>query len=299
MVDAGRRINPKIRFYALVYFAQPWADFIERFGELVDGVVAAYPKSRLQVGNALAYLNDEPHGATAIVDFPRTKSSRSGDRGMIQADLRVTDPAKASVSFYWDSGDHGDNHGYHQAVVRVDGRTVWQTDTAESAGDAGDHVVDVDLARYVRRGQRVQIEIGIVEQRGVSHYPLIARFDDIRLTGFDTPTEMASERLFTRRATGAFTVNLQHASQGHGRFKIPMILMPAGEPEEHEKRYPEPGTPRNIARKIEICLNLLAAGRVEGVVTYCLPKMPGDPTFQAARQEFQRGAEAVRIAPQD
>jgi hypothetical protein len=299
MVEAGRRINPKIKFYALVYFAQPWADFIERFGTLVDGVVAAYPKSRLQVGNALAYLNDEPHGATAIIDFPRTKSSRAGDRGTVLADLRVTDPAKASVSFYWDSGDHGDNRGYHQAVVRVDGRTVWQTDTAESAGDGGDHVVDIDLERHVRRGKTVQLEIGIVEQRGVSHYPLIARFDDIRLTGFDTPTGMASERFFTRRATSAFTVDLLPASQGGGRFKIPMILMPAGEPEQHEKRYPESGTPRNIARKIEMCINLLSAGRVEGVVTYCLPKETGDSTFQAARQEFRRGAEAVRIAPQD
>jgi hypothetical protein len=296
MVDEGRRINPRIKFYPLVYFGQPWADFMERFGALIDGVVAAYPKSRLQVGNALAYLNDEPHGASVFVEFPKSKPSRPGDKGTVIADLRVVDPANASVSFYWDDGDHGNQRGYHQAVVRVDGRTVWQTDTAETAGDGGDRVIDVDLSRYVRRGQLARIEIGIIEQRGVSKYPVTARFDDIRLTGFDTPTEMASERLWTRRATGAFTVEVYPASHATGRFKIPMILMPAGEAEQHEKRYPEPGTPRNIAKKIEMCLNLVRTGRVEGVVTYCLPKTPNDPIYTAVREEFRRAAEALRAA---
>jgi hypothetical protein len=296
MVDAGRRINPRLKFYPLVYFGQPWADFTERFGTLVDGVVAAYPKSRLQVGNALCYLNDQPHGASAIVDFPRSKPSQAGDKGTIIADLRVVDPANAGVSFYWDDGDHGDTRGYHMAVVRVDGRTIWRTDTAEIAGDGGDRVIDLSLSRYVRRGQVARIELGIVEQRGVSKYPLTARFDDIRLTGFDTPTEMASEKLWSRRETGAFTVDLFPASRDTGRFKIPMILMPAGEAEQHEKRYPESGTPRNIAGKVEMCLNLVRTHRVEGVVTYCLPKTPGDPIYNAVRQEFRRAADALRAA---
>src|SRR5258706_662676 len=162
MVDAGRHINPRIKFYPLVYFGQPWADFTERFGALVDGVVAAYPKSRLQVGNALAYLNDQPHGAYVIVDFPKSKPSRPGDKGTIFADLRVTDPANASISFYWDDGDHADQRGYHQAVVRVDGRAIWQTDTADTAGDGCDRVIDLDLSRYVRRGQLTRIAIGII-----------------------------------------------------------------------------------------------------------------------------------------
>ena len=293
MVDAGRRINPRLKFYPLVYFGQPWAEFTDRFGTLVDGVVAAYPNSRLQVGNALCYLNDQPHGASAIVDLPR-KPTQPGDKGTIIADLRVVDPADAGVSFYWDDGDHGDTRGYHQAVVRVDGRTIWRTDTAEIAGDGGDRVIDLSLSRYVRRGQTVRIEIGIIEQRGVSKYPLTARFDDISLTGFDTPTEMASERLWSRRQTGPFTVDLFPAARQTSRFKIPMILMPAGEAEQHEKRYPESGTPRNIASKVEMSLNLVRTHRIEGVVTYCLPKSPGDPIYNAVRQQYQRAADALR-----
>jgi hypothetical protein len=41
-------------------------------------------------------------------------------------------------------------------------------------------------------------------------------------------------------------------------------------------------------------LDLVRDGRVEGVVTYCLPKEPGDPTFNAVRQEFVRAADALR-----
>jgi hypothetical protein len=293
MVAAGKRINPKLKFYPLVYFGQPWELFTERFGKLVDGVVAAYPKSRVQVGNALAYLNGQPHGATATVELPRT-SSRAGDKGSIVTELRVVDPANASVSFYWDSGDHGDNHGYHMAFVRVDGRLIWQTDTAELAGDGGDRVVDLDLSRVVRRGEDARIEIGIVERKGVSKYAVTARFDDIRLTGFDTRGEMVSERSWKKRTAGAFQVNIYPAASERRELHLPMILMPAGEAEQHEKRYPEAGTPRNIARKVAMSLDLVRDGRVEGVVTYCLPKEPGDPIYDAVRQEYRRAADALR-----
>jgi hypothetical protein len=75
-----------------------------------------------------------------------------------------------------------------------------------------------------------------------------------------------------------------------------MILMPAGEAEQHEKRYPESGTARNIGRKVEMSLNLVRTHRVEGVVTYCLPKTPGDPIFNAVRQEYGRAADALRAS---
>jgi hypothetical protein len=291
IVAAGRDVNPRLKFYPLVYFQQPWADFVERFGPLVDGVVAAYPKSRVQVGNALAYLNDEPHGATAIVDYPRTTPSRPGDKGSITADLKLLDANDATVSFYWDDSDKGDERGYHSAFVRVDGRQVWQADTA---GEVGDHVVEVDLSRFVRGRDRVRLEIGVYEQKGVQRYPVTVRIDDIRLTGFDTP-EMASEKLWARRTTGAFTVDLQPSSaKRHGRFRLPMILMPAGEAEQHEKRYPEAGTPRAIADKVGLSLDLVRDGRVEGVVTYCLPKGADDPIFTAVKREFRRATDALR-----
>lgn len=288
MVNAGKAINPEIKFYPLVYFQQPWSEFMQRFSTLVDGVVAAYPKSRVQVGNALAYLNGDAHGATAIVDFPRSKPSRPGDKGSIWADLRVDDPDDATISFYWDDTDQSNNRGYHQAFVKVDGRIVWQADTA---GESADRVVNVNLARFVRGKDRVRVELGVYEERGVSKYPVTVRLDDIRLTGFDTVNEMASDKLWSRKATGAFTVDLLPSRQEPARVKLPMILMPAGEGDQYEKRYPDPGTPRNVASKVRMSLDLVRDNRVEGVITYCLPK--DGPTYEAVGNEFRRAAEAL------
>ncbi len=46
MVDAGRQVNPKIKFYPLMYFQTPWIEFTSRFGMLIDGCVICYPKSK-------------------------------------------------------------------------------------------------------------------------------------------------------------------------------------------------------------------------------------------------------------
>lgn len=296
MVDAGKAINPQLKFYPLVYFQQPWDDFTRRFGDLVDGVVAAYPKSRAQVHNALAYLNDQPHGASVIVDLPRSKPSSADDKGIIWGDFKVSRANRAGISFYFDDSDTTGNRGYHTAFVRVDGEIVWQRDTAASAGN---RVVAIDLSKEARGRAEVRVELGVLEERGVARYPVTVHFDDIQMRGFDLPIERASEKLWSRKATGPFEVDLFRASEGKGRYQLPMILMPAGEPEQHEKRYPEAGTPRNIANKLEMSLNLVREGKVEGVVTYCLPKGPGDPTFKAARLEYRRAADALRIAPGD
>jgi hypothetical protein len=284
MVDAGRAVNPRLKFYPLVYFPQPWEDFLQRFGDMVDGVVTAYPKSRVQVGNALCYLNGQPHGATAIVDLARSASTRPGDRGAVAADLNISDPENATISFYWDVTDAPSNRGYHEAYVRVDGRVIWEADTAASKDD---RVVYLNLAKFVGGRRSVRVELGVYEDRGVSKYPVTVRFDDIRVTGCDSP-EMSPAKLWTRRSSGNFDVQVYPARQDPVRLKLPMILMPAGEGEQHEKRYPEAGTPRNVAAKVAMCLGLLRDGRVEGVVTYCMPK--DGPMFEAIGNEFRRAA---------
>jgi hypothetical protein len=296
MVNAGRQINPKIKFYSLVYFQQPWNDFIDRFAGLVDGVVAAYPKSRAEIANALSYLNDQPRGISAIVNFPRATTSSVGDQGMIWADLKVIDPENAAISFYCDDSDTTGKRGFHNAFVRVDGQIVAQTDTADRVGD---HPTVLKLKDLVRGQQSVRVEIGVIERHGVARYPVSVTFDDIRLTGFDTPSETSTDKLWTRKTTGAFQMDLYPSSSGNRRSALPMILMPAGEAEQHEKRYPESGTPHNIANKVEMSLNLVRERKVEGVVTYCLPKNADDPIFDAVREEYRRAANALRIAPQE
>ncbi|GGY27456.1 hypothetical protein GCM10008098_20660 [Rhodanobacter panaciterrae] len=58
MVEAGKAINPKIKFYPLMYFTHQMDDeqFINTWSQLIDGVVAAYPANRAAVENSLALL---------------------------------------------------------------------------------------------------------------------------------------------------------------------------------------------------------------------------------------------------
>jgi len=292
MTKAGKAVNPKLKFYPLCYFGQAWKDFVDEFGPLVDGVVAAYPKSRLHVGNALAYLNDEAHGASAMVQFPRRTPSKPGDKGAVSGEFRVTDEREATLSFYWDDDNRTEQRGYHEAFVKVNDRVVWQTDTA---GDTEDHVVEIPLGRHAGRGGRVRIEIGVMETRGVGHYPIRVKFDDIRITGADTPGEMTSEKHWKPGPVGAFEVDVTPGSRGQtGRFSIPMIVMPAGEAAQHRKRYPEEGRPAEVAAKTRIGVEMMLAGRVEGVVTYCLPKAKADPIFDAVAEEYRHGWKGIR-----
>ena len=198
----------------------------------------------------------------------------------------MIDPARASLSFYWDTDNRTETRGFHMAFVRINGTRVWQTDTA---GDTEDRVIEVGLEKFARKDRTVHVEIGVVDVRGVSHYPLAVKIDDIRVTGCDTAGEMTSERLWRPTVAGAFEVRVLPASKETGRFSIPMIVMPSGEAVQHEKRYPDRGTPRNIAARTRIGIDLMLEGRVQGVVTYCLPKEKEADIFDAVKAEYRRG----------
>lgn len=84
MVEAGKAINPDIKFYPLMYYRQFGLDFVEKLAPIVDGTVAAYPKDREQIERALTFLNDEyvlPARATVV--FPAPMPSNVGDHGFL------------------------------------------------------------------------------------------------------------------------------------------------------------------------------------------------------------------------
>jgi len=127
MVRAGQKINPKLKFCPLMYFQTPWVEFINRFGNLVDGVVICYPKSEAGIRNAATYLTDRRHGPTAIVELGRHKGAARGDGASITFDANMTDPNEAEISFYYDvTDDIEGNSSSIYATVRIDGKTVWQ-----------------------------------------------------------------------------------------------------------------------------------------------------------------------------
>jgi hypothetical protein len=285
MVAAGREINPRIKFYPQLYFEQPWAKFMERFGDLIDGAVVAYPASEAEIDNALNYLRDRSHGISFVAGFPKKEPALVGDGASISADLRVTDARHASLSFYWDHTDRSDLAGFRQGYVRVNGRTIW-------SGDAGsrstDRHVRLDLSSFAAGRRSLHIEMGVTVTRK-ARFPLTTRIDDIRLTGLAEPDASNYRDVWRMRHVERIPVELSPPSgRRTGRFELPMILMPSAEVYEHEMRFSEPASAQNVARKLELCLDAVRDGKAQGVITYCAPKDAADPLFKVVRDAYAR-----------
>jgi hypothetical protein len=124
--------------------------------------------------------------------------------------------------------------------------------------------------------------------------PVIVRFDDIRVYGAaGNSTPFATDLPLRGRAMGKFDVSILPGSKQTGQFKIPIVLMPAGEPESFQKRYDIVATPQDLAKKVRICLDMVSDGIAEGVVPYRTPLVPSDLYFDAVKREFA----AFRAAP--
>ena len=295
MIGAGQRINPKLKFYPLMYFQTPWAEFVNRFGKLVDGVVLCYPKSENGIRNAVTYLEDRRHGPSAIIMLPRHHGAARGDGASVIMEEYIAQPEQASMSFYYDVTESAETDSSLQnARILVDGRTAWESPTEGRRRDA---VIRVDL-RPVLRGRpgKVRIEFDVITVRtGVPEtLPVIVRFDDIRMYGTrERELPFDPDLQLKEREAGKFNVTLLPGTRGSDRFNFPIVLMPTGEAEQYEKRYDTRGTPEAVAAKVRLCLAMMSNGIVDGVVPYRTPLIPGDPYYEAIRAEY----DAFRATP--
>ena len=288
MVGAGERINPKLKFYPLMYFQTPWVEFLNRFGNAVNGVVICYPKSEAGIRDAATYLSDRRHGPSAIIELGRHKGADRGDGAYVVGDVEITDPSQAEVSFYYDVTDQLEGDSSMQfARVRINGQTVWQSPTE---GRMRDGIINIDLSRALRHPQRVRLEFDVLTLRtGVPELlPVIVRFDDIRVYGAgQSPSQFLSDLTLHGRPQGKFDVTIMPGSRETGRYKLPIVLMPSGEAEQYEKRYDVRATPQGVGKRVGLCLEMMKQGLVDGVVPYRTPlPPPADPYFDAIRGEY-------------
>ena len=73
MVAAGKAVNPRLKFYPLMYFNEINDRFVDVLAPLVDGVVAAYPADRAAVEQALTFLEDRYH--LPLIVMPASEAS--------------------------------------------------------------------------------------------------------------------------------------------------------------------------------------------------------------------------------
>ncbi len=282
MVAAGKAINPRLRFYPLMYFPELGLRFLDQVAPLVDGVVAAYPQGRADIERALAVLEDRlTISGYAVIAFPASTRSQAGEAGWLAQRATVTDAAQARLRFRFGDDYDGPTTGYHKLQLRVDDRVVWEQDSGGRAtGEA-----EVDLSAAVAGKPQVTLRFGVWEQRGVAQYALRATFSDVRATGLVLAQPELNGAAWQTETTGAFTVEQHAGRQGQGRLKLPLIVMTAAQRHEYEFRYQRQATPERLADDVRLARSF--GNRLEGVVTYCLDKRPDNPDLAAVAKAYR------------
>ncbi len=279
MVEAGKAINPELRFYPLMYYRQFGLDFVEKLAPIIDGAVAAYPKDRAEIERALTFLNDEymvPANVTIV--YPPDKPSEAGDHGFITQTAKVTEAGQASATFAYADSYQGPTEGYHVMQLRVDDEVVWE----EDAGGQDDAEATVDLSEAVAGKDEIKLALGVFDKKGVGNYAVRARFSDLRVKGIQIPdADLSDSDSWAQDLAGAFQVQFSPGYEGEGKFYLPLIVMPSGSRGAYKHRTGQEGTAELISAKISRILELVAEGKVQGVVTYCLNKQAGSEDFDA------------------
>ena len=295
MVAAGKAINPKLKFYPLMYFQQIDIRFVDTLAPLIDGVVAAYPPDGPSVESALTFLNDRFHlPQHAAIVFPAKTRSQPGDHGFICQQARVTDAAHAQLSFRYRDDYEGPTEGYHRLQVRVDDQVVWDKDVAGH----DDGAQTVDLSKVVGDKQTVKLSLGVFDAKGVGNFGVEAWFSDLSARGLDLKdadlkdADPGTGAAWSTDVAGSFSVQLVKKRDGAGRFHLPLIVMPDGDVPEYGMRYTDEASPENIARRVKIATDLAEKGQIEGVVIYCLDKQDGSATFEAVRKVYEAAQKA-------
>lgn len=284
-VQAGKKVNPKLKFYPLLYYGGITHRITDMLGPLVDGAVGAYPKNKREIESALKCLNDDyrvPGGCT--IEFPTATPSRSGDFAVLSQMATVTEPATATISFRYQDDYNGPTEGYHVMQLRVDNKVVWQEDVAGK----DNRKATVDLRQYVEGKRNVKISLGVWDLKGVGYYPILVTFSDLRIKGLEMDnSSLGYASGWKMDSKGEFALQCHTPQSGRHAYRLPLIVMPAGSRSEYVGRYSDGATTEHIAARIKQALELGKEGKVEGVVIYCLDKTAQGQDIEAVSELFR------------
>jgi hypothetical protein len=174
----------------------------------------------------------------------------------------------ALARFHYRDSYDGPTAGYHLLQLRVDDDVAW----AEDVAGADEGQAEVDLTERVAGKAEVTLALGVFDAKGVSEYALTAEFSDLQVEGLGLDADLEHEQSWQQQIAGAFTLHHGPKRLGQKRYRLPLIVMPAGSRSEYRQRYHEDATPENLAARTRQALELTGDGRVIGTVMYCLDK---------------------------
>ena len=285
MQARAKALNPGLRFLPLMYFNEIDRSFAERYREVIDGVVIAYPQDREEIAQAGAILNDRMVVIPGQLRFPASESSHIGDFVTVSQEVRVVPGEQHLVRFRELDDFFGQTSGYHFKQVLIDNAVVWEQDAA--GGEKTWQEVQVDVTEWVRDKTSVILAFRLTDKQPVGNFPLRWRIAGLQSETIrpKAPLEEPEEWTITRQ--GAFTAGFGDTLQrGGGTFHIPFIVMTAAQEVEFILRHGEPATPERMNDWLRMCLGGMHDGLCDGVVTYCLDLTPGNKNFDLAKTTY-------------
>lgn len=283
MVSAGKSINPKIKFYPVLYFRQIDIKFIDSLSTLIDGVLAAYPgqivdrfaiNDSLAIVKALTFTNDTYQ--IIQVSLPESVPSPKGDYGFAHKNIKVIDPNNVVINFYHFS-DRALGHfpvGYHIIQFRIDDKVVWSYDATDSNGTS-----IIDITKFLVGKNICNLSIGLYNNLGVSNYSIHTNLQILSMKGIEYVDSTWKVNIFK-----SYQVVTR---EGKNLNILPLIVMPPADVKQYMKRYNDPATPKNIAKRIETISHFLKEGKIEGIVTYVLNMNENNEVFKEVKKIFR------------
>jgi hypothetical protein len=285
----AKAINPALRFYTLMYFPQIRREFVEKYGQLIDGVIGAYPSDAGEIEEAWAILNDAPLVAPAELSLPYDMPTRSGDF------VALTTSAKASAAapfrIVFESKQESMLGTVNGAVVRgpkgyefkqllVNQEVAWEEDVAE--GNLAWAKIEVDIAKFLKPSSSVKLAFRLIDKKAASNFPVQRRLDHLTAQGLELSSNFRDPSGWKVDAKGPFKAIIG-PSKGGRAHHLPFIVMTSGNSPSFKMRHGD-GSPEKIASHLAICLSEYEKGKCDGVVMYSLEKEKNSNIFPLVKE---------------
>jgi hypothetical protein len=291
MRAAGRRHNPGLLFLPLMYYPEIDHTFVAGYREVIDGVVAAYPKGPEDIRSARAYLTDRYESPTRwIFTYPGRTPSEAEGFAEVRRTYAVSPADRYALRLTVEDNYRGSAQARQQnrearwKQVLVDGNVVWEEDVA--AGAEGPRTVRVDVTSQAKGKDSVSVVLRAADRRSVTRFRLKVSWSEPEGDGL-RPADGSD---WTSNTQGRWQASFEAAYRGTGACYLPLVVMVAASRGEFPQRLPLPATPENIRDHLKMAFEEWAQGHADGVVTYVLDKSPGNPDYAAVQPVFARAA---------
>jgi hypothetical protein len=286
MVNTGKAINPKLKFYPLLYSwtfnnsASASYDtlFVDNLSSLIDGAVVAFPNEHeyassdsVDIINTISFLNDQYFVLT--VTYPPSHISTKGDYGYATQTCDITNHSDISIEIDYNTLNYLNDSTYHVLELRANNKVVWKKGFG-SYGYFGDTVISLTSA--LTGVDICSLQLGIYNSTMVYNYPAYANYIVKNVTGLNY-----SYSAWKSKVQGAYSVRIR---KGNNQYHLPLIIMPSADSTQYAKRYSDPATPANITNRISYAGNF-APNKIEGIIIYDL-NLLGGATFNLVKKVF-------------